>query len=141
MKENPAFFAVIPATVLYDKTLSPAAKILYAQISGLCNKKGFCWAANSYFAKLHDVSDRSIQNWLAELKDKGYIKIEFEYIPETKHIQSRKITLALSMPEEPPAPQEPPAPPMADAASETEGGEKFFRGGEKIFTTPLKNSS
>jgi hypothetical protein len=57
-QEHPGYYAIIPANVRYDTSLSPSARILYAEITCLCNKKGYCWASNSYFAGLYDV-DRS----------------------------------------------------------------------------------
>ena len=120
-KENPNYFAVIPATVLYSKTLSAPAKLLYAEISALTNEKGFCWASNEYFAKNHDVAARSIQNWLSELKNGGFIEINYEYSTNTKEIKTRKIKLAeaghLAKPEQSPAAPfpKPPAEPQAAA--------------------------
>lgn len=72
--ENPSYYAIIPASVRYDKDLSANAKLLYGEITALCNKEGYCWATNNYFAKLYNVSARSIQTWLKQLIDKGYIK-------------------------------------------------------------------
>lgn len=72
--ENPSYYAIIPASVRYDKDLSANAKLLYGEITALCNKEGYCWATNNYFAKLYNVSARSIQTWLKQLINKGYIK-------------------------------------------------------------------
>lgn len=72
--ENPSYYAIVPASVRYDKDLSANAKLLYGEITALCNKEGYCWATNNYFAKLYSVSARSIQTWLKQLIDKGYIK-------------------------------------------------------------------
>lgn len=72
--ENSSYYAIIPASVRYDKDLSANAKLLYGEITALCNKEGYCWATNNYFAKLYNVSARSIQTWLKQLINKGYIK-------------------------------------------------------------------
>lgn len=72
------YYAVIPATVRYDKDLSSTAKLLYAEITALCNEKGFCWATNAYFSDLYDISDRQVQRILKQLCDKHYIKIIIE---------------------------------------------------------------
>lgn len=74
--EKPAYWAVLPATVRYDAALSPAARLLYAEISALSNKEGYCKAGNQYFATLYDVSKKTIEVWIKQLKDRGYITVE-----------------------------------------------------------------
>lgn len=76
---KPNYYAVIPATVRYDKDLSPNAKLLYGEITSLANSKGYCWATNSYFMKLYNISsERTIQILLKQLSDKNYISIHIE---------------------------------------------------------------
>jgi hypothetical protein len=76
-QENyPAYYAVIPADVRYCKDLSPNAKLLYGEITALCNKNGYCWAGDKYFADLYEVDVRSIKNWMASLKNLGFIETE-----------------------------------------------------------------
>jgi hypothetical protein len=75
-KENPNYYAVLSADVRYDKKISSSAKLLYAEITALCNKSGFCWAGNRYFSELYRVSARSIQSWLKQLIKGGYIRCE-----------------------------------------------------------------
>ena len=36
------YYSIIPATVLYNKELKPNAKLLYAIITSLSNKEGYC---------------------------------------------------------------------------------------------------
>lgn len=72
---RPNYYAIIPANVRYDTDLSANAKLLYGEITSLCNSKGYCWASNQYFASLYNCSDRTIQNLLKQLSDKKYIKI------------------------------------------------------------------
>ena len=73
---KPNYFAIIPANVRYDNDISPNAKLLYGEITSLCNKYGYCWASNNYFANLYKLSDRSIRLLIKQLKDKKYIDIE-----------------------------------------------------------------
>ena len=72
---KPNYYAIIPANVRYDKDLSANAKLLYGEITSLCNDKGYCWATNQYFANLYEVSDRTIQNLIKQLADKNFIHI------------------------------------------------------------------
>lgn len=74
MAENPNYWAVIPAKVRYSEKISAAAKLLYAEISALCNKEGFCWATNKYFADIYKLDARSISRLVSELKDNGFIR-------------------------------------------------------------------
>lgn len=77
MEQNkPNYYAIIPANVRYDKELSANAKLLYGEITSLCNDKGYCWATNQYFANLYEVSDRTIQNLIKQLADKNFIHIQ-----------------------------------------------------------------
>lgn len=76
--EFKSYYAIIPATVRYDSDLSSTAKLLYAEITALCNERGFCWATNSYFCNLYRISDRQVQRILKQLFDKHYIKIIIE---------------------------------------------------------------
>lgn len=90
---EPNYYAVIPAEIRYNNNLTHGAKLLYGEITALCNQKGFCWASNEYFASLYQTSDRTIKNWLKSLSDNGYIYINFRYKEGTKMIESRCISL------------------------------------------------
>lgn len=91
-KENyPAYYAIIPANVRYNKNLPPNAKLLFGEITALCNKEGFCWATNRYFAKIYNVDNSSITRWIALLKTYGYICLKMQYKKGTKNIEHRNI--------------------------------------------------
>lgn len=76
--DMPGFFAIIPANLRYDKRLPANAKLLYAEITALCSAKGYCWAYNSYFAKLYGVDERTVRRWLEKLKEYDYIVVNRE---------------------------------------------------------------
>jgi hypothetical protein len=97
---NRAYYAVIPASVRYDKRLIPNAKLLYGEITALSNETGYCWATNNYFSELYRVSKKSISLWVKSLADCGYIKIEMEYRPGSKEILHRYIRLCVDPMEE-----------------------------------------
>ena len=90
---KPNYYAVIPAEVRYNKKLTPNAKLLYAEITALCNMNGKCIASTQYFCKLYEVSRVSIQKWLKILEDNNYIKRVNIYKKYSKQIEARVITL------------------------------------------------
>ena len=84
-----SYYAVIPATVRYDNRVVPNAKLLYGEITALCNEKGYCWATNDYFSRLYSVSKRSISTWIKSLCDAGHISAEFFLDNENKKVKVR----------------------------------------------------
>ena len=90
---KPNYYSIIPANVRYDKDLTPNAKLLYAEITALCNMNGKCTASTDYFSKLYEVSRISIQKWLKILEDNNYIRRVNIYKQGSKQIETRVITL------------------------------------------------
>ena len=90
--ENPSFYAIIPANVRYAD-ITPNAKLLYGEITALCNKTGICYASNQYFAELYKVSKVSISKWIKELVDNGFITSEIIYKEGSKEILNRYIRI------------------------------------------------
>jgi len=119
-----SYYAVVPATVRYDENLPPNAKLLYGEITALCNSEGYCWASNKYFADLYGVSQRCIQQWLKKLIDRGYIQVEMFYKEGTKEVEKRFITI-LSTPRE---------------EIFTTYGKNFRPPNEKMFATPREEN-
>lgn len=70
--ERPNYYAVIPANVRYS-SISSSAKLLYGEITALCNKTGTCWASNQYFANLYGVRLQAVSNWVSELTNAGFV--------------------------------------------------------------------
>jgi len=86
---NRSYYAIIPANVRYDKSICHGAKLLYGEITALCNEKGFCWASNKYFAELYGISSKTISVWVNSLINNNYLKVNYRYIERTKAIQDR----------------------------------------------------
>lgn len=75
-QEDAAYYAVITAPVRYDPELSSTAKLLYSEITSLCRTKGYCWATNSHFAELYNVSESTISRLISQLEKRGHIRTE-----------------------------------------------------------------
>lgn len=88
-----AYYAIIPANVRYDKNLPANAKLLYGEITALCNEKGYCWASTNYFQELYGVSRVSIQKWIRSLEENGYISRSIIYKENSKEVERRVITI------------------------------------------------
>ena len=91
--DKPSYFAILTADVRYDKTLKPLARLLYAEITALCNKEGYCWSSNQYFADLYEVDPKTVSGWIGQLKTKGYITVQLEYKENTKQVLKRYIRI------------------------------------------------
>tara|TARA_R100000664_G_C2742417_1_gene130652 strand:- start:329 stop:934 length:606 start_codon:yes stop_codon:yes gene_type:complete len=96
---KPNYYAVIPADVRYSKKLTPNAKLLYAEITALCNMNGKCTASTKYFATLYNVSKTSIQNWLKILDDNNFITRHNIFKEGSQEILSRHIKLVKPPPQ------------------------------------------
>lgn len=87
------YYAIIPASVRYDKNIVPNAKLLYGEITALCNERGYCWASNSYFAELYNVSKNTVSSWISSLVKNNYIEVDLIYKENSKEIQSRHLRI------------------------------------------------
>ena len=93
MKENQekvGYYSVIPATVLYNKELKANEKLLYAIITSLACKEGYCFASNNYFAEELGVHPKTVSSWISDLRDKNFIRVDL-IRNENKQIIQRKI--------------------------------------------------
>ena len=89
MTEKKSYYAIIPADVRYDKKLCANAKLLYGEITALCNEKGYCWASNDYFAQLYEKTEETVSRWISQLIKQNYINAE--YIKRGFEITERRI--------------------------------------------------
>jgi len=92
-KEKPSYYSVLPANVRYNKNLKANEKLLYSEITALCQSSGCCFASNNYFADLYGVTTVSISKWINNLIKEGYIKRCYKYREGTKEIENRYLTL------------------------------------------------
>ena len=95
MEDKPNYYAVIPATVRYDKRLKDKAKLLYGEIAALTNKYGRCSASNKYFAELYEVDISTISRLIKNLCDYGYITTTLVYEENTKEIDKRYMQICI----------------------------------------------
>ena len=92
---KPNYYAVIPAEVRYCENLTPNAKLLYGEISALCNKEGYCWATNAYFAKLYKTTNVTISRWFSNLEKEGFISTKLEFDKDSKQVTKRLTKLLM----------------------------------------------
>ena len=74
----PSYYAILPSDVRYDSNISSSEKLLYAELTALCSKHGYCWASNSYFSELYGVNKNTVSSWVSSLVKRGYIQIDVD---------------------------------------------------------------
>lgn len=89
MNREPSFFSVIPYPVLVSQDLKPNSKILYGIITSLATQKGYCYASNSYLAKIIGSSNGAVSRYVAELVDYGFLGSE--YVKQGKETKERRL--------------------------------------------------
>lgn len=73
----------IPKEIIEDDSLNGDEKMLYADIASFEN----CFILNETFAKRYKVSERTIQNRIKKLKDKGFV-VEIAFNGRTRTLKS-----------------------------------------------------
>lgn len=89
-EENVGYYSAIPATVLYNKELKANEKLLYAIITSLACKEGYCFATNKYLAEKLGVNHKTVSSWISDLQKRKFIIVEL-IRNENKQIIQRKI--------------------------------------------------
>ena len=89
MTDQPSYYSIITANVRYDNRLTDSEKLLFAEITSLSNKYGYCTASNGYFAKLYGVVKETISRRISNLSKYGYLNIEI--IKEGNEVKQRKV--------------------------------------------------
>lgn len=91
--DTPNYYAIIPANVRYCDDICANAKLLYGEITALCNAKGYCYASNKYFAELYKLKrPQTISDWVKQLEKNGFVSVELVY--QGKEIAQRLIRIA-----------------------------------------------
>jgi len=90
--EKPGFWAILPAVVRYDSSIPPMARLLYSEISALCDKEGICYAGNQYFTRVFDLSVKQVSRLMLLLQKAGHVNIKIN----KKMGNRREITLNYS---------------------------------------------
>ncbi len=70
------YYAIIPATVLFNENLKANEKLLYAVITALSNKEGYCFASNSYLGDLFNAKAHTISEWVSHLSKLGFVYVD-----------------------------------------------------------------
>lgn len=88
-KQNIGYYSIIPATILYNRDLKANQKILYAVITSLSNKEGYCFASNKYLAGKLNVGANTVSGWITDLRRKNLVQVELIRNDKQEIIQRR----------------------------------------------------
>lgn len=83
------YYAVIPSTVLFNEELKSNEKLLYAVITALANKEGYCYASNNYLADLFNSKAHTISNWISYLNKLNFVYVDLIRNNKNEIIQRR----------------------------------------------------
>lgn len=83
------YYAIIPSTVLFNQELKPNEKLLYAVITVLANKGGYCYASNNYLADLFNSKPHTISNWISHLNKLDFVYVDLIRNDKNEIIQRR----------------------------------------------------
>ena len=67
-------YAVLPASVRYDKTLSQGAKLLYAELTAFSDTKGEIEQDTNNLCDILQCDRRTLYRYFKDLSDRGHIK-------------------------------------------------------------------
>ena len=91
MNENNkiGYYAIIPSTILFNEKIKSNEKLLYAVITVLSNKEGYCYASNGYLARLLNAQPHNISKWVSHLKELGFVCLDIIKNDKGEIIQRR----------------------------------------------------
>lgn len=83
------YYAIIPSTVLFNEKIKANEKLLYALITVLSNKEGYCFASNKYLANLLKVQPHTVSIWVSHLRELGFVCLDIIKNDKGEVIQRR----------------------------------------------------
>lgn len=92
MEDMRGMYITVPTAVARDKDLTDGAKMMYGFIASLAQQAGYCFATNAFLAEVTNNAERSVRNYIKNLKDAGYIDVEILYT-EKGEVRERQIRL------------------------------------------------
>ena len=95
-EQKPSYWAVVPAAVRYDTGIPANAKLLYAELSALADKNGYCFPSNAYLSEVFTLTDTSVRRLLKALSERGYINIDVTRDDRTHQVVARSIYVGLN---------------------------------------------
>ena len=75
---QPNNFAILTAAVRFSKNITDRQKLLYAEITALSNRHGYCYATNKYIADLYGRSQETISRDIKALSDANFVRLEYD---------------------------------------------------------------
>lgn len=74
----PGYYAVIPASVLFDLELLPWAKLIYGAVAAMAAKTGEAWPTNKHLAEIFGLSADAVSRLVTSLIERGHLVVRFE---------------------------------------------------------------
>lgn len=81
----------IPVQILLNQELSDKEKIILSLILFFCREKNCCDIRNEQISELVLVKEDRVSRLVSSLKEKGYLKVKYNYKEDSKKIISRII--------------------------------------------------
>lgn len=69
------YYSIIPSKILFNEDLKANEKLLYAVITVLANREGYCFASNTYLAGLLNAKAHTVSKWVSHLKELEFVKL------------------------------------------------------------------
>ncbi len=83
------YYAILNSKILFNEGLKANEKLLYATITLLANKEGYCFATNTYLANLFKVQAHTISSWISHLSKLEFVKVKIIKNEKREIIQRR----------------------------------------------------